>query len=104
METNLLQKKLDSRAKEKIEADIRKLFQNKQTGFDFVNTFIEIKDITNAAGNAVGIRLENLIDVIEKSLIVKYLPSYIEIETNNFLNKVDAINEDLNQLRSELNL
>ena len=103
MEVSLLQKKLNTQAEEKLVKEVQSIFPinwEQRKGFDLANTWIN-KDKLNKRSDD---RVDTIIRILIDTIIDANRQKYIEMGTEEFLNKVDKIEIDLTQIRSELNL
>lgn len=107
MTTSLLQEKLDKKADDKLRIDVNALFNtdySKNKSFDFQNNYLPTSVIDELISKCSMVKLNWIIDAIKNQLIKEYKENYRKNETNSFLNKIDSIEEDLTDLKNNLNL
>jgi len=107
MTTELLQEKLNKKADDKLKIDVDALFNinySKNKSFDFQNNYLPVSVIDELVSKCNEVKFTWIIDAIKHQFIKQYQENYRINETNDFLKKVESIEEDLNDLRNNLNL
>jgi len=97
-----IEQRLKDRALSKLSNETYAEFTTHRRNFDYVNTWISKKEIEQCFNDKGDTRISTLLDRIRNKIIEHYSNKYIENEIQAFLNKVDSIEAELNQLRSEV--
>lgn len=106
MTTSLLQEKLNTKADTKLREDVELLFNtifHKNNGFDF-NADLPKSLFREYNPENSPVNILKVISAIKHHFISIHTDQYRIKETQSFLKKIDSIEEDLTDLKNNLNL